>query len=503
MWRLRDRLGAMSGRSIEGSVIVITGGTRGIGRALARACVAAGAHVMVCARTAGEPEPGVVFVACDVRVQTSVIAAALARWGRIDALVNNAAIASDDPNDVLATNIAGPLGCSRAVLAANPRARIVNVSSGAVAVPRAGGAAYIASKYAVEGLTRALACDFADAMITAVELGAHRTGMQAQGAPAEAAVSALLSALTARGVHGRIIPAWHATSELDTSAADALAHPLGPSPAARAALADYAQYGALECYPALPPLAKLLAAEHGVALDSIVLGAGASELIDRVLGVVLRAGERLVAHTPSWPLFPRLCAARMLDAITVPYRFVDGRVDHDLDAVLAAVDGTVRLVYLISPANPAGCALDAAPFARFLAALPGHVTVVVDEAYAEFITRSDAVRAPVLTRTDSRVIAIRTFSKFYALAALRLGYAIAAPALARALAAAVPPFGVTAAAAHAAIAALGDREHARKTLAAIARGRTQHPEALPSDAPFALASRDGQYAMVPLWPNET
>ncbi|MEP6863079.1 MAG: aminotransferase class I/II-fold pyridoxal phosphate-dependent enzyme [Deltaproteobacteria bacterium] len=489
--------------SLEGRVVVITGGTRGIGRALARACVAAGAHVMVCARQAGEPEPGVVFVACDVRSSTNVIAAALARWGRIDALVNNAAIAGDDVADVLATNVAGPLACARAVLAANPRARIVAVSSGAVAVPRAGGAAYIASKHALEGLTRALACDFPDAMITAVELGAHRTGMQPEGAPPEAAVAALLGALSSPGVHGRITHAWHSPWQLDTSGADALAHPFGPSPAARAALADYAHHGALERYPALPPLAKLLAAEHGVGLESIVLGAGASELIDRVLGVVLRAGERLVAHTPSWPLFPRLCAARMLDAITVPYRLANDRVDHDLDTVLAAVDGTVRLVYLISPANPVGCALDAAPFARFLAALPGHVTVVVDEAYGEFVVRGDAVRAPAVTRTDPRVIAIRTFSKFYALAGLRLGYAVATPALARALAAAAPPFGVTAAAAHAAIAALGDREHARNTLAAIERGRALHPTALPSDAPFALASRDGQYAMVPLWPNET
>jgi histidinol-phosphate aminotransferase len=370
-------------------------------------------------------------------------------------------------------------------------------------VPRAGGAAYIASKHALDGITRALACDFPDATITAVELGAHRTDMQSEGAPADAAVPALLAALGASGVHGRIERAWRTAWELDTSGADLLANPLGPSPAARTALADYARHGALERYPALPPLAKLVAAEHGVGLDSIVLGAGASELIDRVLGVVLRSGERLVAHTPSWPLFPRLCAARMLDAITVPYRFAEGRVDHDLDAVLAAVDGTVRLVYLISPANPVGCALDAAPFARFLAALPGQVTVVVDEAYAEFITRDDAVRTSAVTRTDPRVIAIRTFSKFYALAGLRLGYAVAAPPLARAIAAAAPPFGVTAAAAHAAIAALGDREHARKTLAAIERGRTQHPDALPSDAPFALELRDGQYAMVPLWPNET
>jgi histidinol-phosphate aminotransferase len=192
----------------------------------------------------------------------------------------------------------------------------------------------------------------------------------------------------------------------------------------------------------------------------------------------------------------------------VPYRLADDRIDHDLAAVLAAVDRSVRLVYLISPANPVGCALDVEPFARFLAALPAHVTVLVDEAYGEFITRGDAVDATTLTR-DRRVIAIRTFSKFYGLAGLRLGYAVAAPPLARELEYAAPPFGVTAAAQHAAVAALGDREHARRTHALIARGRSEHPSALISDAPFALAPIPGspryfkgRYTVVPLWPAE-
>ena len=487
--------------SLEGRVVVVTGGTRGLGRALARACVGAGAHVLVCGRHEAAGEPGVVAIVADVtRDAGRLVETAIARWGRIDVLVNNAGLAAGAFGDVMATNAGGALACARAVLAVNPRARIVNVSSGIVAVPRAGAAEYAASKHALEGLTRALACDWPDAVITAVELGAHRTAMSASGAAPDAAVPALIAAMIEAGRHGRIVEAWRTVWPPDVAHADLLANPLGPSPAARAALEQYARTGALERYPALPPLAKLLAAEHGVALDAIVLGAGASELIDRVLGVVLRPGERLVAHTPSWPLFPRLCAARALDVITVPYRLGE-RIDHDLDAVLAAVDGTVRIVYLISPANPMGCALDAAPFARFLAALPGHVTVVVDEAYGEFVTRPDAARVVALTRTDPRVIAIRTFSKFYALAGLRLGYAIAAPHVARCLEAAALPFGVTAAACHAAIAALGDREHARRTLALIARGRGNHPEALPSDAPFALTRE--RYAMVPLWPSET
>ncbi|HEY0250592.1 MAG TPA: aminotransferase class I/II-fold pyridoxal phosphate-dependent enzyme, partial [Kofleriaceae bacterium] len=414
--------------ALANRVVVVTGGTRGIGLSIVRACVGAGAHVMSCARHA-VAEPGVIVVEADVRAPAPVVEAALARWGRIDVWVNNAALAEGAFADVMAVNAEAALRCTELVLAACPAARIVNVSSGVAAVARAGAAAYGASKRALEAITETTAREFPRATIVAVEISGPDD------------VIAILDAMDAPVPTGRILVPSTAPLELEN--ADLFANPLGPSPMARAALAEYAQRGAFERYEQPVELAKLLAGHHGVALDQIVLGAGAAELIDRVLGVVLRRGETLVAHTPSWPLFPSLCRARTLDAVTVPYRLLDHRVDHDLDAVLAAIDHTTRLVYLISPANPMGCALDAAPFARFLARLPGHVTVMVDEAYAEFITRDDAVVAPALPRRDPRVIVIRSFSKFYALAGLRIGYAIAAPRLAYTLRVAAPTFAVT------------------------------------------------------------
>jgi histidinol-phosphate aminotransferase len=184
----------------------------------------------------------------------------------------------------------------------------------------------------------------------------------------------------------------------------------------------------------------------------------------------------------------------------VPYRLAGGRADPDLDAVAAAIDRAVRLVYLSSPANPTGAAIDRAAFERFLARVPDGATIVVDEAYAEYVRRPDALDAIALARaTDRPLIALRTFSKLHGLAGLRIAYAVAPPALARALAAAAPPFPVARVAEDAALAALADPEHARAAAARAAGARAALERdldargiaRLASDAPFVLAAVPG------------
>jgi histidinol-phosphate/aromatic aminotransferase/cobyric acid decarboxylase-like protein len=118
-----------------------------------------------------------------------------------------------------------------------------------------------------------------------------------------AAVASLLHAISAPPdhIHGRVLGGHDIA--LDTSAIDLLAHPIGPSPRAREVLAAVAREGALDRYPDRdhPELRKLLAAQHDVPLDSIVLGAGISELLDRVLRLATRPGEAVIANAPSWP----------------------------------------------------------------------------------------------------------------------------------------------------------------------------------------------------------
>lgn len=511
------------------AVIVITGSTRGIGLELAKACVARGDRVVVHGRVEGAT--GLDLASTDG--PETVIARALETCGRIDVLVNNAAIAHatkplwelDELDDVLAINVRAPMRCARALLAwsipAGHHVRIVNVSSGLAAMPRAGASAYAASKAALDGFTRALALDVGDrATVTSVALGAHRTELskrvltddEYRAAPEpSAAARVLLHAITAPSdhVHGRVLsPSLPA---LDVSLIDLLAHPLGPSPQARAALERAAQ-GPIDRYPDRDhaPLRKLIAAHHGVALDGVLLGGGISELLGRVLQATTRPGETVIAHEPSWPIVPH--ALQGLRWRRVAYRVTD-RVDHALDAI--EIDRSVRAIYLTSPSNPGGRALDHAAFERFLDGLPSHVTVIVDEAYGDFATRDDAVRAAKLTQWCDQLVVLRSFSKLHGLAGLRVGYAIAAPSAARVLQAIAPAFPLVRGAAEAACAAISDHTHTRRVISEIVAARTKLERALDdrgiarlhSDAPFVLAAVPGatgprffdRYVMLPAW----
>ncbi len=518
-------------------VVVITGSTRGIGLELARACAARGDRVVVHGRDPAQVATDLeaIGIAADLSTAdgpASLIAQALAACGQIDVLVNNAAISPPRAtlwettaiDETIAVNLRAPQLCAQALLAwsipAGHHVRIVNLSSGLATSPRAGSAVYASTKAALEGFTRALALDVGDrATVIAVALGAHRTELsrgvltddEFRDAPeASAATRTLLHAIDAPAeqLHGRLLA--RTAPALDVSQIDLLAHPIGPSPRARAALTEVA----LDRYPARDhvELRKLLAAEHGVPLDSIVIGGGITELLGRALRAATRPGETVIAHAPSWPLLPHVLHDHGLRWKRVAYRVTE-HVDHDLEAI--TFEPGVRAVYLTSPANPGGRALDTTTFERFLCRLPSHVTVVVDEAYAGFATRDQALRAAKLTQWNDKLVVLRSLSKLHGLAGLRIGYAIAAGGFARVLDRLAPAFPLTTGAAEAAVAAVSDHAHTRRVLAEVIAARTTLERTLDergfarlaSDAPFVLADVPGdtgpryfdRYVMLPAW----
>ncbi|MDQ0404231.1 SDR family oxidoreductase [Streptomyces sp. NPDC000349] len=178
---------------LDGQTAVITGGTRGLGRAIAEAFLAEGASVVVAARNpydikelADDHEGRLLFHHTDVTDETSVAeltAAAVETFGGVDVLVNNAGVSRDgkiarlsvaDWNTTLATNLTGVFLCTRAVIgpmvarreATGVGGRIINVSSCVAGRPAIGAAAYSASKAAVEMFTRTSAAELAPKGIT-------------------------------------------------------------------------------------------------------------------------------------------------------------------------------------------------------------------------------------------------------------------------------------------------------------------------------------------------
>jgi histidinol-phosphate aminotransferase len=234
----------------------------------------------------------------------------------------------------------------------------------------------------------------------------------------------------------------------------------GPLPAAVAAFEGAA--GELNRYPdgGAMRLREALAERHDVAVEQVVLGNGADELIRLCAVATLDAGDRAVFPWPSFPSYVASAACCGAEAVRVPLR----ERALDLDAVAAA--GPAKLVYLANPNNPTGTLLDRDELRSFLDVAEG--LVVLDEAYAEYADPEP--EGPALLRDGrERLAVLRTFSKVYGLAALRVGYALASPDVADALDRVRPIFNVNQPAQEAALASLHERdavtlrvEHARR-----------------------------------------
>jgi len=231
-------------------------------------------------------------------------------------------------------------------------------------------------------------------------------------------------------------------------------NPLGISPKARAAIAecldDLALYPDGNGYV----LKAAIAARLGVDLDGIVLGNGSNDVLELVARALLGPGTSAVYSEHAFAVYPLATQATGAIGISVPAR----AYGHDLAAMRDALRDDTRVVFIANPNNPTGTLLGAEALHGFLAALPGHVAVVLDEAYGEFL--DEALRAPSVDWLAEfpNLILTRTFSKAYGLAGLRVGYALAHREVADLLNRVRQPFNVNSLALAGATAALDDGE---------------------------------------------
>jgi len=217
-------------------------------------------------------------------------------------------------------------------------------------------------------------------------------------------------------------------------------------------------------------LRAALGERYGVAADEVIVGAGSVALIAAFIQAAAGHGDEVVYPWRSFEAYPGLVMVAGASSVQVP-NLADGR--HDLDAMAAAVTERTRVVVVCTPNNPTGPIVTSAEFADFVQKVPSDVLILLDEAYAEFVTAEGAVDglAERVYERHPNVVVLRTFSKAYGLAALRVGYAIGHRRVLDAARATQIPLSVTAQAEEAALASLRCEPELRARVAEIVTRR--------------------------------
>ena len=262
----------------------------------------------------------------------------------------------------------------------------------------------------------------------------------------------------------------------------------GPPPAALAAMREALPRTSWYGDPESAELREALTRVHACAYEEILVAAG----IDDLLGLCVRGycapGSVALTTLGSYPTFNYHVAGYGGVLETVPYAH-GGAVR--LDALSAAAHASrAKVVYLANPDNPSGSFAGRAEVEGFVASLPPDALLILDEAYADFVSPDELPPAGVLPR----VVRTRTFSKAYGMAGARIGFALAERAVIDTFGKIRLQYGVNRTAQIGALAALGESGFVAEVCAEVARGRDEYAAlaarlgfaALPSRANFVL-----------------
>jgi histidinol-phosphate aminotransferase len=264
--------------------------------------------------------------------------------------------------------------------------------------------------------------------------------------------------------------------------------PLGPSPRAVQALRDMAHEIAIYPEGSSARLREAIGAHFGYDPARIIMGAGSDNILELLALAYIGPGDEGLYSQYGFLEYKIVTLA----AGGVPVVAPETHFVAEVDALLARVTERTKIVFLANPNNPTGSYLPESEVRRLATSLPPHVVLVLDAAYAEYVTRPDYEAGARLVDAFENVVMTRTFSKIYGLAGLRLGWGYGPRHIIDALNRIRSPFNVSTAASAAGIAAVEDAAH---IAAAIAHNETWLPwltreiealglEVLPSVANF-------------------
>jgi histidinol-phosphate aminotransferase len=231
--------------------------------------------------------------------------------------------------------------------------------------------------------------------------------------------------------------------------------PFGPSPHAIAAFKAAADH--LEDYPegTSKVLREAIGRSFGLDPDRIICGAGSDEILNLLAHTYLSPGDEAIATTYGFLVYPIATMANGAKLVIAE----ESNLTADVDAILAKVTAKTRLVWLANPNNPTGTYIPFDEVKRLRAGLPEHVVLVLDGAYADYVSKNDYQIGIELVATTDNTVVTHTFSKIHGLAALRVGWMFGPAHIVDAVNRIRGPFNVSVPAQFAAVAAIEDTAH--------------------------------------------
>ncbi|MFQ5903999.1 MAG: histidinol-phosphate transaminase [Candidatus Binatia bacterium] len=237
-------------------------------------------------------------------------------------------------------------------------------------------------------------------------------------------------------------------------------NPLGPSPRAVKALQERLHH--LHLYPDGDCfyLKQGLATKLGLSPERLIFGNGSNELIELAVRTFMRADDEAVIAHQAFVIYRLVVQAAGGCCKVVPLK----DFTHDLEAMARAITPKTRIIFLANPNNPTGTIYRRKEWEKFLEQVPPKLLVIVDEAYIEYVSDPDYPDSLAYPGERRAILTLRTFSKLYGLAGLRIGYGIGAKGVVDLMHRVRQPFNVNAAAQWAALAALEDHDHVKRSL---------------------------------------
>lgn len=279
-------------------------------------------------------------------------------------------------------------------------------------------------------------------------------------------------------------------------ASNELSFPTLPSVAAAIADAVEHQFAGINRYPDIGAAALITAlAEHtGAPQAQVVAGNGSVALCQQLVQATAGDGDEVLFGWRSFEAYPIVTQITGATPVRVP---VTGDHELDLPAMAAAITPATRLIFVCTPNNPTGTAVQRDDLVSFLDRVPDDVLVVIDEAYLEFDTSPDSPEGLEFALSRPNVLALRTLSKAYGLAGIRVGYAVGDPQVIVALRKVAIPFALSSVGQAAALAALAAKEELAPRWKQVVDERHRVTQVL-RDFTFEVPTSQANFVWLPL-----